>query len=330
MMRAWFGVSAGALAFGALGCDGGSSRPASPTDPCLVTDCSDGSAPLVDASVDAGKPTRDASVVGDDASSGAVFGFDGSRPPYDGGTGVPIRDAAWEDGGVVGPGGPVLPGDPPNRAICSNAGPIGFSTRNLAATAGARGTGSPDAGPSSDPFTRAWAAASTRTGGPGPALLVLDTLGLLPDGGTRALRIGAPRTDAATGAFGFLQVAQNPLPTTWAVFNTYVVAADSTAAAAPAAKLRFGTASGSSVDIPFAAAKLDARFAIDQGTEACTALTVSALELYVPTTAGSTLFEGQTLSAWLGDGNAVLGSQQGYWRITLRGTASTVSLVGNP
>jgi hypothetical protein len=196
--------------------------------------------------------------------------------------------------------------------------------------AGSRGTGLPDGGPLSDPFTNAWGAAANRTGAPGPVLLVLDTLGLLPDGGLRGLRIGAPRTDVASGPFGFLQVASNPMATNWSVLNTYVVSADTTASAGDAAKLRFKSSSGANVDIPFVAAKLDGRFAIDQNTEACTSMNVSALELYVAASAGSTVFEGQPLSTWLGAANAVIGGQQGYWRITLRGSAPVAALMGNP
>lgn len=322
---AWLGLAAASVV---AGCNSGSGSTSPPSNPCLLTNCEDaGASPLADAAVpDASGPKADASV--SDASSGAVIGWDGSRPPYD--AGVPVRDAAWEDGGVVGPGGPVLPGEPPNRAVCTNVGPLGFSTKVLAATSGSRGTGLPDGGPLSDPFTNAWGAAANRTGTPGPVLVVLHTLGLQPDGGTRALEVGAPRADLATGPFGFLQVAQNPLAMTWSVFNTYTVTADTTGAVGAAATLRFKAASGANVDIPFVAAKLDARFAIDQTTEACTALTITGLELFVPTTAGSTLFEGQTLSAWLGAGNAVVGGQQGFWRITLRGTAPAVSLMGNP
>jgi hypothetical protein len=323
---AWLGLAvAGAVA----GCNSGSGSTNPPVDPCLLTSCDDAGSPVpADASVrDGGEPKPDDASVSD-AASGAVIGWDGSRPPYD--AAVPVRDAAWEDGGVVGPGGPVLPGEPPNRAVCTNAGPLGFSTKDLVATAGSRGTGSPDAGPLSDPFTNAWGAAANRTGAPGPALIVLDTIGLLPDGGARGLKIGAPRADVASGPFGFLQVAQNPLATNWSVFNTYVVSADTTATAGAAAKLRFKAVSGASVDIPFVAAKLDARFSIDQTTEACKALTVSGLEVYVPASAGSTVFEGQALSGWLGAANAVLGGQQGYWRITLRGSAPAVALLGNP
>ncbi len=323
---AWLGLAvAGAVA----GCNSGSGSTNPPVDPCLLTSCDDAGSPVpADASVrDGGEPKPDDASVSD-AASGAVIGWDGSRPPYD--AAVPVRDAAWEDGGVVGPGGPVLPGEPPNRAVCTNAGPLGFSTKDLVATAGSRGTGSPDAGPLSDPFTNAWGAAANRTGAPGPALIVLDTIGLLPDGGARGLKIGAPRADVASGPFGFLQVAQNPLAANWSVFNTYVVSADTTATAGPAAKLRFKAVSGASVDIPFVAAKLDARFSIDQTTEACKALTVSGLEVYVPASAGSTVFEGQALSSWLGAANAVLGGQQGYWRITLRGSAPAVALLGNP
>lgn len=330
MVRAWFGgsVSVG-LALGVLACDGGSSRATAPTDPCLVSDCSDGAVRPADASVDAGRATRDASFA-DDATSGAVFGFDGSRPPYDGGTGVPIRDAAWEDGGVVGPGGPVLPPDPPNRAICSNAGPLGFSTAGLAASVGGRGSGQPDAGPIPSPFGSAWATAAARTGTPGPALIVLDSLGLLASGGTRPVRFGAPRSDAAGGPFGFLQVAQNPIATTWSVLNTYVVNADTGPAAVGPARLRFKTAAGGSVDVPLAGFVLDARFVIAQATEACTALNVNALDVYVPTSAGATVFEGQTLSSWLGAANHELTGPTGVWRITLRGTAPVVSLAGSP
>jgi hypothetical protein len=331
MVRAWFGVSACvALVAGSIACDSGSSRPAPPSDPCLVTDCSDGAAPTADASVriDAGRP-RDAAIT-DDARSGAVFGFDGARPEYDAGPAVPVRDAAWEDGGVIGPGGPVPPADPPNRAVCTNAGPLGFSTAALSATAGSRGAGSPDAGPLADPFTSAWAAAAARTGSPGPLLLVLDTLGLLPAGGARSLRLGTPRAEGPSGPFGFLAAARNPIATSWSVVNTYLVSADTGASPVGPVSLRFKASGGAAVEIPIAGARLDARFVIEPARETCTAIDVRELELYVPTSAGSTTFEGRTLSTWLGAANHEIAGQPTYWRIVLRGSAPVVTLSANP
>jgi hypothetical protein len=315
-----------AVASGFAGCTSESSRATTTPDPCAVGDCSggDGGTTVSDASADASAP-RDAALL-DTGPSGAVTDWDGARPPIeDGSTGVPVRDAAWEDGGVIGPGGPVLPGDPPNRAICSNAGPLGFSTQFLTATSLARGTAV------TDPLTTPWANAAQRTGAPGPALLVLDNLGLLPAGGVRAVRVGAPRTTAGASPFGFLQTANNPLATNWLLTNMYGVAADTTASPTPAGTLRLKASSGATVDIPFVAAKLDGRFSIDQTTEACTSLQVSSLDFFVPESAGSTLFEGQNLSSLLGAATFTLGAASTtYWRITLRGAAPVVSLQASP
>lgn len=317
-----------AVASGFAGCTSESSRATTTPDPCAVGDCSggDGGTTVSDASADASAP-RDAALL-DTGPSGAVTDWDGARPPIeDGSTGVPVRDAAWEDGGVIGPGGPVLPGNPPNRAICSNAGPLGFSTATLVASSIARGTAG------SDPITSPWAAAALRTGAPGPALVMLDTLGLLPDGGLRSAKVGAPRTTGGGSPFGFLQTANNPLDFAWGLTNMYGVDGDTGASARSFAAVHFKTAGGATVDIPVAAVKLSGRFVIDSpdaATPLCTALQVNSLDLFVPTSAGSTVFEGQTLSATLGAANAAVGGDQRYWMITLRGTAPVVTLQASP
>jgi len=326
MMRLWaFGaVTHVVLAVGMCGCTSESSRSTTAADPCALGGCgSDDGGGLRDASADDAGP-RDASIA-DTGPSGAVVGWDGARPPIDDASGsVPVRDAAWEDGGVVGPGGPVLPGAVPNRAICSNAGPLGFSTQSLTATSLPRGvTGT-------DPISAPWSAAAQRTGAPGPALLVLDTLGLLPDGGLRNARLGAPRTTSGSSPFGFLQIANNPIATNWSVLNTYVVSADTGMSPVPAATLRFKAAAGGTVDVPIAGTKLDGRFVIDLATEACTSLQVSTLDLFIPTSAGATQLEGQSLSSMLGAPNIALGGQNIYWRVTLRGSAPVVALQASP
>ena len=305
-----------------------SSNGAGNPEPCAFGDCpsSDGGPSPVDGSRGDGAVVapRDAAVA-DTGPSGAVINWDGSRPPYDGGTGVPVRDAAWEDGGVVGPGGPVLPGDPPNRAICSNAGPLGFSTQTLTATSLPRG--------STDPITAPWATAAQRTGAPGPALILVDNLGILPAGGIRAVRVGAPRSTGGSSPFGFLQIANNPVATNWSLTNMYGVAADTTASTMPAGTLRLKAASGANVDIPFVAVKLDGRFVIEQTSEACTHLQVGSLAFFIAESAGTTLLEGQALSTLLGTRTFTLGTPAGtttYWRITLSGAAPVVSLQASP
>jgi hypothetical protein len=323
MVRAWFGVSACvALACGAVACDSGSSRPAPPADPCLVTDCADGAAPAGDASVrvDAGKP-RDASFA-DDASSGAVFGFDGSRPPYDAGPAVPERDAEWAEGGPTGPGGPVVVTPPAARTVCTNAGPLGFSTAGLTAYATPAGA---------DPFQAAWAAAAQRGGAPGPALLVIDDIGLVPDGGLRRARLGASASVAAP--FAFTVAGANPVTFPWTL-DGQVSLEGTSGASAPAGPgtLRFKTAAGGAVEIPFASAQLSARLLFDDprsdsgAAYACRALEVSALALAIPASAGSTLLEGQSLASMLGAPNVSLGGSTAYWRVVLRGQAPLVEV----
>jgi hypothetical protein len=324
MMRSWFGVSVcAALVWGAAACDSGSSRPASPSDACLVSDCSDGAAPLTDAAalVDAGKPPRDASIA-DDASSGAVFGFDGSRPPYDAGPAVPERDAEWIEGGPTGPGGPVVVTPPAARTACTNAGPIGFSTASLTAYSAPTGA---------DPFQAAWAAAVQRTAAPGPALIVLDDIGLVPDGGARRARVGA--SGSAAAPFAFVQTATNPVAFPWAL-DSPVALSGGTGAAAPAGPgtLRFKSAGGAVVEIPFASAQLSARLLfVDPQSDAanpsaCTGLDVASLALAIPATAGATLLEGQSLASMLGAPNVALGGANAYWRVVLRGQAPLVQV----
>jgi hypothetical protein len=314
-----------AAASALMGCTSGSASTNPPVDPCLLSNCGDATPPgPSDASVaDGGGAKPDASV--SDASSGAVIGWDGSRPPYD--AAIPVRDAAWEDGGVVGPGGPVLPGDPPNQSICTNVGPLGFSTAGLTASFLV-----PSA-PSSNPIAAPWAAAAQRTGAPGPVLVLLDDLGLLPSGTTRAVKIGAPRTTAGGSPFGFLQSAGNPQSFTWALRNMYGIEGTTANAARPIAGLRFKTAAGANLDIPLAGVSVSARFVIDSpdaASPACVGLQVNALDLYIPTTAGSTLLEGQTLASLLGPANATVGADPNHWLITLRGFAPAVALQGAP
>jgi hypothetical protein len=321
-MRAIAGLAAGvAVASIVAACTSESSRTAATTDPCLLANCSDASTPPIDASrPDAAKPPQDAAAIVDGAS-GAVFGFDGARPPYDSGSGVPERDAEWVEGGPTGPGGPVGVTPPEERAVCTNAGPLGFSTASLTAYSVPTGA---------DPFQEKWAAAAQRTGHPGPALVVLDTLGLLPDGGVRSARVGAPRTTSGGAPFGFAASATNPLAFAWSLDGQVGVSGTTGAGAVGPGLLRFKTSSGNSVDIPFVSAELSARFVFDVPSNACTALQVSSLAFAIPASAGATLLEGESLASLLGAPNATLGGQTAYWRVVLRGSAPVVTLQASP
>ena len=61
-------------------------------------------------------------------SSSATVGWDGTFPPSDGSTAMPVRDAVWDDGGWAGPGGPVLVGNGSGESAASVPDPISSQT----------------------------------------------------------------------------------------------------------------------------------------------------------------------------------------------------------
>jgi hypothetical protein len=254
-----------------------------------------------------------------------VFDQDGATPPSNGDVFVPPfeRDSGIDNGDAstslfdVAMPFDALPPTPdtgvvvqplPNTTVCENSGTVAFRTDLLVAADGDAGSGLP-AAPAA--FRTAWRNAQVASGRPGPALVVLSSLGNLVDGGTRRFRFGTPEgRPAADGGldaiFSFESPSANP-PNAANPFDGFFTVQNTTraqgsllgAGGTASVLLRFTRADFTRYDIPVVGVSLDAflRGGIDGK---CTALDVIDLAVGIPSSALARTLDGQPLSSLLG------------------------------